>query len=337
MHLSTPTSSTTQLPWFECVVNVSEGRDPDLINRLASAASDAGVLVADVTSDVDHHRSVLTWFGTCDEICAACTCVLEGLAQSRNLHDHAGVHPRTGLLDVVPIVPLSSFLADNPAHSNSPLALSTISAAARCAHRGARQLSTEFDVPSFLYEHAATAPDRANLANHRRALVGTDNNNPSWPSDYGPKNLHPQLGAVLVGARQPLVAFNLDLDTDDVTLARRIAGRIRATTPSGLPGVKALGLALAKRGCAQVSVNLVNVNSTSTNSVNPAATSLQALVDRVVTEAKTLNCHVRSTELIGLVTREAVAGATADSLRLPRLTDEMFVETHLLNRLAAAL
>ncbi len=302
---------------YECVPNWSEGRDLGLVRELSAVATAAGVHVADVTSDADHHRTVMTWFGTQQQIEQALTTGLEAFSQhlKRNrgsLDEQRGIHPRTGLLDVVPIVPLDSF-----EETVAVPQLSTMKSAVAVAQSVAARLAQTCLTPIYLYEHAASATERRNLAAHRRALL-----NPEpipWPSDVGPSAPHPRHGVVLVGARRPLVAFNLDLATDDQRTAQRIAATIRATKPGGLAGVKALGLKLERRRCAQVSVNLVDAR----------VTDLATLVERVQYEARAAGTQVRACELIGLATRVAIGKAVPSDLLLPDLGADRCVEFHL--------
>ena len=287
---------------LECVVNVSEGRRPELVARMEGRAATAGVLRLHSTSDVDHNRSVLTWAGTAPPLERSVVTLCREALQTLDLREHEGRHPRVGLVDVVPFVPLEG---------------STMDDAISCARRTARAIAEATGIPTFLYGHAASSPERRELAAHRRGgsrglaeRIAT-----TWPPDYGPKELHPRGGATLVGARDVLIAFNVLLDTPDVGLAREIAHRVRARD-GGLPGVKALGLLLESRGRAQVSMNLTDYR----------ATGIADAFAAVAREAETLGCAAVEAELIGLAPRAALLGADGSPLRLPGLGRDQVLE-----------
>ncbi len=288
---------------LECVPNISEGRRLDVVERLATGSLVPGVRELDRASDPDHNRSVFTWVGEPEPLAAAAVALARLARDTIDLGQHQGVHPCLGALDVVPFVPLAGALSG--ALSGAPMAL-----AIAAARKTARAIAEEVGVPTFLYGHAASDPSRASLAGYRR---GGD----AAPDFGGP--LHPTAGAVLVGARNPLVAFNVALDTAELTAAREIASRIRETAAGGLPGVRALGFSLESRGCVQVSVNLVDAR----------ATSLAQLVDRIRREAERLGIAVGPSELVGLATEDAVRGASAAALGLPGLDPRQLLEHHL--------
>jgi glutamate formiminotransferase len=297
---------------LECVPNVSEGRDQARLDRLIAASSVPGVRWLDRSSDPDHHRAVLTMMGEAEPLveaaCRLCECALREI----DLRLHRGVHPRLGAVDVVPFVPVLG----------TPMAEAV--AAARDA--GAA-IASRCEQPVMLYEHAAAEPGRRDLARHRRGglpALAERMASGEWPADFGPPVPHPTAGVVCVGARTPLVAFNLLLGTGEVAAAREIARRIRASTAGGLPGVKAIGLYLESRGRAQVSVNLVD----------PAQTDLGALVRRVREEAHGLGTTVDACELVGLAPLAAVLGAAAADLALPGLGEHQILERRLLEELA---
>ena len=301
---------------LECVPNLSEGRRLDIVDRLVERAGLDDNQQVNRTSDRDHHRTVLTWLGEPAALSQAaarlCTAALEEI----DLQKHRGAHPRVGALDVVPSVPLGK----------TPMAV-----AVEAARATAQRIAETCDVPTFLYGEAATAPERRELARHRRSGFRNLSRRVAqgvWRPDYErrehPRSLHPTAGAVLVGARRILVAFNLFLDTNDARVARKIAEEIRDSSPSGLPGIKALGLLLRSRGgasggTAQVSVNVTDVE----------ATPLAKLVDRVVREARKLDTDVTQSELIGLAPKTALRGADAATLRLPSLDASQILETYL--------
>lgn len=281
-------------PLFEAVPNFSEGRDPAKVARIAAAARAVpGVHILDLHSDADHNRSVLTFAGEGGPVVEAAVALARACAAEIDLSGQAGVHPRMGSLDVLPFVPLED---------------ATLEDAARLARKAGERIgSLGFAV--YLYEGAATASHRRNLADVRRGGyegVAARITDPRWRPDYGPSRLDPHLGAVAVGARSFLVAFNAYLDTDDVEVARAIAGRVRGRD-GGLPGVKALGLRVA--GKAQVSINLTDLEQT----------SLPATLEAVRAEAAERGASVERTELVGLMPLEALLQTARHYLSLPRL------------------
>ncbi len=289
---------------LECVPNISEGRRGDVVDACVRAASMPGVRVLDVSSDPDHNRTVLTLLGEADELVAA----VEGLAVTAteciDVAGHQGVHPFLGALDVVPFVPLEN---------------DAMPAAIEAAHRAGDAIAG-LGLPVFLYGEAASAPARAALADHRRgglACLAERMASGEWQPDCGPNRLHPAGGAVCVGARAPLVAFNLLLDTDQVAAAKRIASALRESG-DGPPGVRALGFFLEGRGRAQVSVNLTDCDRT----------SLLDVVHRADELAAAAGVRVVETELIGLAPRRVVPQSGAAALRLPGLSARQIIETH---------
>jgi len=280
---------------LECVPNVSEGRRPEVVARLAAAASSPpGVRLLDVSSDPDHNRSVLTLAGEPEGLHRGLLALYEAALAEIDLTRHQGVHPRVGAVDVVPFVPLGG----------TPMA-----AAVAAAGRLAPEVARRFGLPVYLYEQAARRPERTALSEIRRGgfegLAGKLAD-PAWAPDFGPSRVHPTAGATVIGARFFLIAFNAVLATADVSAARAIARRVRESG-GGLPAVRAMGVLLASRGLAQVSMNLVDYRRT------PVARALE----RVEEEAAALGTRVVETEIVGLVPAAAVRGVAWEALRLP--------------------
>ena len=234
---------------LECVVNVSEGRDRSAIAAFAASCGDA---LLDVHADVDHHRSVFTLCGRDEaDAPAAARSLTDAVAATVDLAHHVGVHPRLGAIDVVPFVALAP---TDPAH------------AVDAAREYGEWIVATHGVPVFLY--GAADPQGRTLPDARRdGFVAR-------PPDLGPPNPHPRLGAVAVGARPPLVAINVEVDGPDLVLVRAVAGRVRERD-GGLPGVRALGLALPEIGRTQVSMNLVDLERTT---IEAASTAVERLV-----------------------------------------------------------
>ena len=290
---------------LECVPNISEGRRRDVIDACVEAASVPGVKVLDVSSDPDHNRTVLTLLGAGDGLVRAVTALAAEAIDRIDVGAHSGVHPFLGALDVAPLVPLEA---------------GQMPAAVDAAKRAADALAA-LDLPVLLYGEVASDPSRAALADHRRgglARLGERMATGEWPPDRGPSRLHPTGGAVCVGARPLLVAFNLLLDTGELAPAKRIAASLRESG-GGPPGVRALGFLLESRGQAQVSVNLTDCDRTS-------LVDVVRLADELAAEG---GVRVVETELIGLAPRRVLPAGGAEALRLPGLSETQILETRL--------
>ena len=286
---------------YEAVPNFSEGRDEEKIRRIAGAvAAVAGVSVLDLHSDEDHNRSVLTFVGEEGPLLEASVALARACVEEIDLASQTGVHPRMGALDVLPFVPLAG---------------ASMGDAAALAREVGEELGA-LGLPVYLYGEAASAPHRRNLADVRRGGyegLSLRADDPDWSPDYGPDTLPPRSGAVAVGARPFLVAFNAYLDTGDVEKARAVAAEVRERD-GGLPGVKALGLEVGGR--AQVSMNLTDLERT----------SVAAALDAVRSSAERRGTRVEETELVGLLPLAAVLEAARRCLDLPGLRQGQVVE-----------
>ena len=288
---------------IECVPNLSEGRRTPVVSRLARAMQDCGCCVLDIHQDVDHGRSVITAVGGTEEMEEAAIALVSGAIKAIDLRGHVGVHPRIGAVDVFPFVPLER---------------ATMEECAALARRVGQRFADELRLPVFLYEYAAVEPARRNLAAVRRGgLPGVTARmrHPGGAPDCGPPSPHPTAGAIAVGARDVLVAFNVNLRTSNTRVARSIAAAIREAN-GGLPGVKALGFELASRGLTQVSMNLVDLGRT---------TLLDAYLS-VERRASEMGIDVVESEIVGLVPQFALGGATADRIRYPGNLGEITIE-----------
>ena len=264
-----------------CPLNVSEGRRLVAVVSIALAAGRPGVQLLDVHTDADHNRSVLTLAGRAEALVDGLVAAASTAAQMIDLRTHEGVHPRLGAIDVIPFVPVSA----------DPAAMSTAVAAARDA---ARRIAGEVGIACFLYEEAGYGRSLPEV--RRRAFT-------ELAPDFGGPGPHPTAGAAAVGARSPLVAYNVDLDSGDLALARRIAASIRERD-GGLAHVRALGLALPSRGTVQVSTNLLR----------PAVTTIGAVFDAVAALAAGAGVGVKGSEIVGLTPRAALPESTAHLL-----------------------
>lgn len=267
---------------FECVPNLSEGRDASIVQACADAAAAAGARVLHRTSDPVHNRSVLTMAGSASDLLAA-SVALAGIAVERiDLRVHAGVHPRIGALDVLPFVPLGG---------------ASMEQAVRLARDSARAIWERYRVPSFFYGEAASVPERRDLAVVRRGgFEGLERRfaRPGWHPDVGDVPRHPSAGAVAVGARSLLVAFNVDLSTGDLTVAKGIAAAVRERG-GGLRTLKALGFRLSA-GVVQVSLNVTDYH----------ATPLYRVAELIRALAAERGVAVLCCELIGALPYDAV-------------------------------
>jgi glutamate formiminotransferase len=262
----------------ECVPNFSEGRRPDVLARLREAIeSSPGVRFLDQTADVDHNRSVITFAGDPKAVSDAMERAVDVAIASIDLRTHRGEHPRLGAVDVVPFVPIGD---------------TTMDECVDLARAFGERIAARFDLPVFLYAAAATRSERIRLPDIRKPQfegMGELIGQPGWIPDFGPSRLHPTAGATVVGARPFLIAYNINLETTDVDLAKRIARRMRESS-GGLPKVQALGLWLEDLRCAQVSMNLLDFT----------VTPMWLVFEEVERQATDEGVRVRESELIGL-------------------------------------
>jgi glutamate formiminotransferase len=291
-------------PLFEAVPNFSEGRDEGRISRITAAVRDVGnVGVLDLHSDPDHNRSVLTFAGGEEAVLEAAVARARACADEIDLAAQTGQHPRMGALDVLPFVPLEG---------------ATLEGAVGLARKAGERIGS-IGLPVYLYEAAATAPHRRNLADVRRGGyegLAARIEDPRWRPDFGPQELDPRKGAVAVGARRFLVAFNAYLDTGDVEVARAVARQVRERD-GGLPGVKALGLKVGGR--AQVSMNLTDLEKT----------PMPIVLEAVRSAAAERGASVESTEVVGLAPLEALVQIARHYLKLQKLETGHVLEARL--------
>jgi len=314
---------------LECVPNVSEGRRAEVVDQIAAAFAEASpeVLLLDRSSDPDHNRTVLTLAGPGPALVEAAVAGATACAQLIELTRHQGVHPRMGALDVLPFVPLGAATRLKGA-ADPDLDCAAI------AERAGRRIAADAGIPVYLYGAAAGRPDRAALPAVRgrgfeslRAALAAEGpaaggQGPGRGPDFGGPGLHPTAGATAVGAREVLVAYNVDLADADLELARRIATAVRERD-GGLPAVRAMGVDLAGRGLAQVSMNLLDYR------VTPPAVAFAA----VAALAERAGARVAASEIVGLVPAAALAGTDPADLRLRDFTPDLLLE----RRLARAL
>ncbi|HXG34842.1 MAG TPA: glutamate formimidoyltransferase [Bryobacteraceae bacterium] len=296
----------------ECVPNFSEGRDAARVEDIASAiASVPGVVILDREMDADHNRSVITFAGPPEAVLEAAFRGVERAVALIDLNRHEGVHPRIGAADVVPFVPVEGV---------------TLEDCVRLAERLGEAVWQRLRVPVYFYEAAARRPERVNLENIRRGqfegLREEIETNPDRAPDLGEPRLHPTAGATVIGARKFLIAYNINLGTADVEIAKKIARAIRFSS-GGFRYVKAMGVPLASRNLAQVSMNLTDFEQT----------PIHRVFEAVRTEAARYGVNIVGSEIVGLIPRKAVEMAAEFYLRCENFSSGAVLE----NRLAGAM
>jgi glutamate formiminotransferase / 5-formyltetrahydrofolate cyclo-ligase len=292
---------------IECVPNFSEGCNQRKLKAIAKVfESFPGVRLVDFSGDSDHNRSVYTFLGQPDDVLEAALAVAGCALKIIDMRKQAGVHPRLGAVDVVPFIPLAS---------------SKMKDAVDIAHRFGKELYARFGVPVYFYGEAALVPERKELADVRRggyeALAEKMFNLQDVP-DVGTCQFNASAGATAVGARELLVAYNINLSTDDLRLAQKIASQIREKS-GGLKHVRAIGVILKSRGIAQVSMNLTNYKET----------PLKIIYDQVKTLSAERGVDILESELIGLTPKAAFAGTSSEYLKLKDFNKDRLLETHL--------
>ena len=292
---------------IECVPNVSEGRRTEVVDALVQAIRRVpAVRLLDRSSDSAHNRSVISMAGEAAPLKDAVLALFEGAVAAIDLRTHSGEHPRLGAVDVVPFVPLEG---------------ATMDECVTLAKETGAEVARRFQVPVFLYEEASTNPARKNLEDIRRGEfegLAAKMSRPGWAPDYGPPAPHPSAGASAIGARMPLIAYNINLATNRLEVAKKIAAAIRYSS-GGFRHVKAMGITLEDRGIVQVSMNLTNYEQT------PPFRVFEA----VVREAGRYGVEVLDSEIVGLVPAAALVGTDARALQLTTFTPDHILENRL--------
>ncbi|MHA1741100.1 MAG: glutamate formimidoyltransferase [Candidatus Thorarchaeota archaeon] len=293
----------------ECVPNFSEGRRKEVIDALAEAIKSVeGVRLLDVEYDYDHNRSVFTFIGEPQKVKEAALRAAELAVEKIDLTKHQGAHPRMGAVDVVPFIPLHG---------------TTIGECIELSKQFAEEFSKKCNVPVYLYAKSATRPDRVDLPNIRegefeglRELIGTD---PTKDPDYGPKKIHPTAGCTATGARNFLIAFNCNLNTTDVRVAKACADAVRATT-GGFVYVQGIGLEIPEKGMVQVSMNLTH----------PKRTKIHQVLEVVRNEARRFGATVVETEIVGMIPLFAILDAFRYYVQPEKLDESMILDLYYL-------
>ena len=293
---------------IECVPNISEGRDRASIDAIAAEVRGVtGVRLLDVSSDASHNRSVLTFVGDGPAVRAGVLALFEAALSRIDLRTHRGEHPRMGAIDVVPFIPIRG---------------SSVEECVALSRDVGAEVARRFAVPVFLYEESASSEKRRNLADVRKGQFegfAEKMKDPLWSPDFGPAAPHASAGAVAMGARAFLIAYNVNLGTRDLAIADRIAKAIRHLS-GGFRYVKAMGVELADRGLVQVSINMTNYKKT----------PLHRVFDCVRSEADRHGVPIVGSEIVGLTPAEALYMAAEHYLRLERFSAEQVLETKLL-------
>jgi glutamate formiminotransferase len=296
---------------IECVPNFSEGRRAEVVEEIVRTVGQIdGVTVLDFSRDETHNRSVVTFAGAAEPVVRAATAAVGRAVELIDMEQHTGAHPRIGSVDVIPFVPLGTTRMEE---------------CVDLARRFGEQIARAYELPVYLYGEAALRPERKRLADVRKgqyvglkAALGSD---PSRDPDFGPKRPHPRAGAVAVGARKPLIAFNVNLATDDITLAQRIAETIRESS-GGLPAVQAMAVQLENPGqprYAQVSMNLVDWEKT----------GIAKVVGEIRHIARQFGSDIDHCELIGLAPAGALLEVAAETLALRGFNADQVLELRL--------
>ena len=294
---------------IESIPNISEGRRSDVLDACAAAIRDAGAHLLDVKPDATHNRTVYSFAGAPAAVKAAALALFETALPRIDLRQHRGEHPRLGAVDVVPFVPIEG---------------ATMADCVAIAKEVAATVAARHALPVFLYEEAATSPARRNLEDIRRGEfegLAAKLQQPEWQPDFGPHAPHVSAGATVIGARMPLIAYNINLATNRLDVAKRIAAAIRQSS-GGLRFVKAMGLELADRGIVQVSMNLTNYEKT----------PMFRVFELVKREAARYGVSILESEIVGLVPSAALTSSAAWYLQLEGFTDSQVLENSLRNR-----
>ena len=292
----------------ECVPNFSEGRRPEVVEAIATAiASTQGVKLLDREMDANHNRCVLTFIGSKAAVAEAALAAARKAVELIDMNAHHGEHPRIGALDVLPFVPIAGVTMDD---------------CVALAHRVGKRIADELGVPVYLYAAAAKRPDRTVLADVRKGeyegLTVDIGRDPNRKPDFGPSRMHPTAGATAVGARPILIAWNVNLATKDLELAKRIAREIRESS-GGFPAVQARGFSLEDKGLSQVSMNDLDYHRT----------SLATVYEAIRAKAAEAGVEIAETEIVGLVPLDALVDVAAAHMRFKTFQRAQILETRL--------
>ncbi len=292
---------------IECVPNFSEGRDLEKLEKILDCfRAKKGVKLLDYSSDEDHNRTVVTIVGEPEAVGSAMVEAIGKAVELIDLNIHEGQHPRMGAVDVIPFIPIRNV---------------TVEEADKLAKNVAKEASKKFNMPFFLYEKSASAPHRENLANVRKGQfegMKEKMKDDLWKPDFGPDTIHPTAGVTAIGARMPLVAFNVNLSTSNIEIANKIAKQVRYLS-GGFRFVKGIGVELHDRGIVQVSMNLTDYTKT----------SIYRVFETIKMEAARYGVNIVGSEIIGLIPMQALVDTADYYLRLENFKLDQVLETRL--------
>lgn len=294
------------MPVIECIPNISEGRRKDVLDECAAAIRATGVHLLDVKPDASHNRTVYSFAGDRAAVKSAALALFDHALKAIDLRQHSGEHPRLGAVDVVPFVPIEGV---------------TMADCVALAKEVGGEVARRYGLPVYLYEEAASRPDRRNLEDIRRGEfegLAAKMRQPAWAPDFGPSHPHVSAGASVVGARMALIAYNVNLATNRLDVAKKIAAAIRQSS-GGLRFVKAMGIELADRGIVQVSINLTNYEKT----------PVFRVFELVKREAARYGVAVLESEIVGLIPSAALTASAAWYLQADTFSDEQILENKL--------
>ncbi len=289
---------------IECVPNISEGRNKEVIEEVIKNIKQTNVKLLDYSSDPDHNRTVITFAGDRDSVKKGAVQVAKDAVRLIDLRKHTGTHPRMGSVDVIPFIPIKNV---------------TMYDCVNLSKEVAEIISSELNVPVFLYAESATRESRRLLPEIRKGEFEgffEKIKDPLWEPDYGPKEVHSSAGVTAVGAREFLVAYNINLNTKDINVAKKIARSIRESS-GGLRFIQAKEMMLEDKGCVQVSINLLNYKKA----------PIYRVFEIVKMEALRYGISVLESELVGLMPMRAALESLAYYIQLPELSEDSIVET----------
>ncbi len=289
---------------IECVPNISEGRRKEVIDEIIKNLRSTGVKILDYSSDSDHNRSVITFVGDRETVKKGALQVSRDAVQLIDLRVHHGTHPRMGAVDVIPFIPIKNV---------------TMKDCIEISKEVGKVIAEELHIPVYLYAESATTPERKKLPNIRKGEFEgffEKIKQPEWAPDFGERKVHPTAGVTAVGAREFLIAYNINLATTDLSIAKKIARSIRESS-GGLQYIQAKGMELKDKGCVQVSMNLLNYKKA----------PLYRVFEIVKMEAARYGVSILESELIGLMPMKAALNSLAFYMQFPKLSTDQILET----------
>ncbi len=289
---------------IECVPNISEAINKEVVREIIENLKVTGVKILDYSSDTDHNRTVITFVGDIETVKKGAMQVARDAVRLINLRYHRGTHPRMGAIDVIPFIPVRDV---------------TMEECIEISKEVGKQIGAELNIPVYLYAESAMSENRRLLPEIRKGEFEgffEKIKNPAWAPDFGPSEVHPTAGVTAVGAREFLIAYNINLNTEDINIAKNIASSIRESS-GGLRFIQAKGMLLSEKKCTQVSINILNYKKA----------PLYRIFEIVKMEAARYGITILESELIGLMPLKAALDSLAFYLQFPELTEEKIIES----------